>query len=608
MFLRWYFCTGALTIGVGDIEMGPWTGLANQWLEWDRDEETRLELQSLLSQKKDAELKKRLDGRITFGTAGLRAAMGAGPLLMNPLTVIQTSQGLASYLCRQDPDASTRGIVIGHDARFNSSRFARLAAAVFVAQGIKVHWFDKLVHTPLVPFAISHLNGAAGIMITASHNPPQDNGYKVYWGNACQIIPPHDVGIAAAIEENLEPVTWNLDVDSPLLSTIDDSVEAAYLSRIMKLAPAPVQIPPFVYTPMHGVGLPFMNKAVSALCQSQPPPMFSVLEQSEPDPKFPTVKFPNPEEKGALDLAIRDANRLGYSLIIANDPDADRLAIAEKILAPDSDSGRVWYQFTGNEVGILLASYSLHLNQTAHRAGKLAMLCSTVSSGMLNAMASAEAFRSVETLTGFKWLGNVAQKLTAEGYRVPYAFEEALGYMFTDVVWDKDGVSSAAAFLAAASLWAQYSLTPYQKLQQLYWKYGYYADANTYLISPKSDVTNLIFAAIRARSDDSSRPYPQTLGIYKITRWRDLTIGYDSATEDHKPELPIDQQSQMITCELENGVRFTIRSSGTEPKIKFYCEATGASFEEAKQTAIAAQRLVIEEWFPSEQYRLKEPA
>lgn len=586
--------------------------LTDEWLRLDQNEVTRLEIQALLDQDDQLELKKRLVGRIAFGTAGLRAPMGAGFARMNLVTVLQTSQGLAAYLLRKVPEAATKGIVIGRDARHNSFEFASVAAAAFLAYGINVYWYEKLVHTPLVPFAVMHKGAAAGVMVTASHNPAQDNGYKVYWSNGCQIIPPHDQGIAATIMRNLEPVSWKLDVNSPRLSILGFDVAETYFNKVTKLVPWHVQVPSFVYTPMHGVGLPFFTEAIGRMPRGDQDAsgsqisMHTVSEQAEPDPDFSTVKFPNPEEKGALDLAIRDATRLRYKLIIANDPDADRLAVAEYISLAGNQT--MWRQFTGNEIGILLASYTLELYQTAHKAGNLAMLSSTVSSGMLKAMAEAEGFRFVETLTGFKWLGNVAQHLTAEGYKVAFAFEEALGYMFTDVVWDKDGVSSAVAFLSAASEWSKQGLTPFQKLHQLYEMYGYFADANTYLISPSAETTKLVFDTIRAQGVDHSRPHPASLGEKAIVQWRDLTRGFDTATEDNKPELPVDKDSQMITCELEHGVRFTIRGSGTEPKIKLYVEGRGATLEEAKQNAVVTQRCLIEEWFSPAKYGLKEAA
>jgi phosphoglucomutase len=318
--------------------------------------------------------------------------------------------------------------------------------------------------------------------------------------------------------------------------------------------------------------------------------MTVVEAQAQPDPDFPTVKFPNPEEKGALDLAISTADASGISLILASDPDADRLATAEKV----SDA---WHIFTGNELGILLAAYLFERYPKSKPKEKLAMLASTVSSRMLHAMAQKEGFHFTETLTGFKWLGNVARDLEKQGYDVVYAYEEALGYMIPQTVHDKDSISAAAIFLTATSHWSTQGLTPYSKLQSIYEHIGYFEDANTYLTSPSPATTTAVFTAIRALGN----PHPTQLGTRKIVRWRDLTVGYDSKSADHIPDLPVDKSAQMITCELDDGARFTVRGSGTEPKIKMYIECTGKSSDEAKKGANEIQGDLLREWFKPEQ-------
>lgn len=567
--------------------------LAEEWLRLDEDRSTTDEIYKLLVHGNRDELERRLRTRIAFGTAGLRGPMQAGFACMNSLTVIQASQGLAAYLLKTEENVKTRGVVIGRDARHNSEKFAKLTAAAFVAKGIKVWWYETPTHTPLVPFGVRELNAVAGVMITASHNPAQDNGYKVYWSNGCQIIPPHDTGIANAILQNLKPVSWDTSVvDSPSL-LVEGSlglVRDQYHRAILAAArPEDATIPmdpnlKFVYTPMHGVGLPAMQECVKNLgILSQ---MTVVQAQAEPDPDFPTVKFPNPEEKGALDLAMQTADDSSISLILASDPDADRLAAAEKV------SGS-WHVFTGNELGILIASYLFERYPSTKPREKLAMLASTVSSRMLHALAQKEGFHFTETLTGFKWLGNVARDLEKKGYNVVYAFEEALGYMIPQTVHDKDSISAAAVFLTAASHWASQGLTPYAKLQKLYAYLGHFEDANTYLISPSPDTTTAVFTTIRALG----HPYPARLGGRKIVRWRDLTVGYDSKSEDHVPDLPVDKSAQMITCELDDGSRFTVRGSGTEPKIKLYIECVEETSEQAKKGALEIQADLLKEWF-----------
>lgn len=577
------------------------TELAKEWIRIDQETKTREQIYRLLHEGKKDELEQRLRHRIAFGTAGLRARMEAGFARMNSVTVIQASQGVAEYLLQNVPDTKHRGIVIGRDARHNSEKFAKLTAASFVAKGIKVWWLEPSVSAPMVPFGVKELGAVAGVMITASHNPKEDNGYKVYWSNGAQIIPPHDKGIASAIEANAEPLQESWDkraVETNML--VEGSfgfVERAYFNAVVAAADPQERlresrsVPEFAYTAMHGVGLQYMTSALEALGIEES--MTVVEEQSRPDPEFPTIKFPNPEEKGALDAAIATAEKNGLNLILASDPDADRLAVAQKL--PTGD----WKQFTGNQLGILLASHIL--DAYTKPRDKLAMLSSTVSSRMLAVMGEKEGFKHAETLTGFKWMGNIALDLDAEGYDTRFAFEEAIGYMIPGVVKDKDSVAAAAVFLAACSRWYEEGLTPWEKLRELYEKYGYFEDANTYLISPSPEVTTKVFEHVRVLGS----PFPQTLGNRKVLKWRDLTKGWQSDSEDHKPNLPVDESSQMITCEVEGDVRFTVRGSGTEPKIKFYIEGKGESSEIAHRKAEDVLWDLLKEWFRPDEWGLK---
>lgn len=568
--------------------------LAKLWLTLDHDPETHREIEALVKDGNTTELEKCLRNRIAFGTAGLRAQMRGGFAFMNSLTVIQASQGIADVLLAQQGDGAKPSTVIGYDGRHNSEKFARLAAAAFLAKGVRVMWFGQLVHTPMIPFAVGHASMSAGVMVTASHNPKHDNGYKVYWGNGCQIIPPLDAQIAAAIDKVEGVTSWDVDlVDRPESDVIRQTEKtlAAYIDSIGHMdcfsdgSDHTASRLDFIYTPMHGVGLPFMEKVVEMAGMTGQ--MHVVDAQARPDPEFPTVPFPNPEEKGALNLAIAEADTHGCDIVLANDPDADRFAAAQRL------EGNLWHQFTGNQIGYLLASHVLETSATANRDRQV-MLASTVSSRLLASMARIEGFLFKETLTGFKWLGNVAQELrTKQNLQPLYAYEEAIGFMFPSVVWDKDGIAASAAFLSALARWKAQGLTAWQKLQQLYARYGYYEDANTYLISPSPAHTNTFFNDLRAKNPGS---HPSHLGDKKVLRWRDLTIGYDSASPDGKPDLPVDAKAQMITCELENVV-FTARGSGTEPKLKLYIEGKGASSAEAQALADGTLELLLREWF-----------
>lgn len=564
--------------------------MAELWLWLDKDPATRSEIEHLVkagsSDQARQELQQRLSTRLTFGTAGLRAQMGAGFSRMNSLTIIQTSQGLADYLLDKYPNAAVAGVVIGHDERHNSAKFAYLTAVALTFKGLKVWWYETSVHTPLVPFAITRLQAAGGVMITASHNPARDNGYKVYASNGCQINTPADVEIAACITRNMVPNAWAMPEESSLKQAILAPLKGDYIATIrerMFSEGMPEDIPKFVYTPMHGVGLPFMQDALNA--SGLTASMTVVVEQALPDPDFPTVRFPNPEEKGALDLAIATADRSNICLVLANDPDADRFAVAEKV------NGH-WHQFSGDQVGVLLA-YHCFQKIDSLEPGEDYMLTTAVSSEMLYHIAEEEGFSVLETLTGFKWLGNETLALRNRGKRVHFAYEEALGYMFPEVVLDKDGIVAAMTFISAVGSWG----SPYAMLQQLYSRYGYFETMNTYWKSADSTITAKLFDRIRRIAN----PHPPSLGARNVLRWRDLTTGYDSATEDLKPQLPL-SKDQMITCWLSEsssdlGLRFTIRASGTEPKIKIYLECQSHNQESAKKGAAQVLNEVAHTWF-----------
>nr|XP_053651327.1 phosphopentomutase-like [Cherax quadricarinatus] len=546
-----------------------------EWLEWDKNDKTREEIVKLISNEDEATLKKLLLNRMLFGTAGLRGRMGAGYAQMNDLVIIQTSQGLGSYLATINPEAKAKGIIVGHDSRHNSHRFARLAAAAFLNAGIPVYLYGKIVPTPFVPFGVRQLGAAAGVMVTASHNPKEDNGYKVYWENGAQIIPPNDKGIQQSIEDNLEPWenAWDLetaladprlsdplvDISNKYFSMLADSM----LDKDMNKA-SPLN---FTVTAMHGVSHDYMVEAFK-YCNFKP--LIPVKEQMVPDPEFPTVKFPNPEEgKSALDLSFKTANENNSTVILANDPDADRLAVAEKL-----PSGQ-WKVFTGNEEGALLGWWAWYRSRqlTPHiKPSDCYMVASTVSSKILRAIANMEGFHFIETLTGFKWMGNVSYDLLQEGKTVLFAFEEAIGFMNGSEVLDKDGVSAAMRLAEMATFLSKQNLTLSSKLREIYKKYGYHTSNNSYYICHDQSIINKMFD--RIRNFDEPNSYPKTVGNgrFTVTDVRDLTTGYDSSQPDKHAVLPVSKSSQMITFSFSNGCVLTLRTSGTEPKIKYYSE------------------------------------
>lgn len=545
----------------------------DNWMAWDQNPKTRDEMSSLVAAGNKDELVKRLKTRIAFGTAGLRGCMEAGFAGMNDLTVRQASQGLVTYLLSVHPDATERGIIVGFDGRHNSSRFAELTAATFMSKGVPVYLFDTVIPTPLVAFGTTDLNCRTGIVITASHNPKEDNGYKVYWDNGCQIVAPVDSGVTKCILENLVP--WEIDVSSEavhkhaLLKRPTNVVEH-YIKHIQKVcfhrdtnALDSVKI---TYTAMHGVGRFCASEAFKAFGLV---PFIPVPEQVDPNPDFPTVKFPNPEEgKGALALSIRTAEEHGSTVIIANDPDADRLAAAER----RKDGS--WHIFTGNELGIILGywNYEQYIanNQTADKS-KLMVLNTTVSSKFLAAFAAAEGLYYEETLTGFKWIGTAIERLQKQGYTFIMAFEEAIGYMVTSTPLDKDGVSAAAVFSEMSHYLYHKGLTILDYLESIKKKYGYFVTNNKYFFCYDPNIQKAIFEELR-----NGGKYHEACGPYKIKNIRDLTTpGYDTTKEDKKPIFPT-SSSPMITYYFENGAVVTLRGSGTEPKLKYYCEMSGS--------------------------------
>jgi len=534
-------------------------------------------VQALVDAGEEGKLQDMLGKRLEFGTAGLRGRMGPGFNAMNTVTVQQTTQGLCRYLQHAAPEQlKAGGVVIGFDGRHNSASFAHTAAAVFLSQGVRVHLFSGMVPTPFVAAGVAELGAAAGIMVTASHNPKADNGYKVYWGNGCQIIPPHDEGIAAQITAHLP--LWALPADistHPQLSDPTRAVEAAYYARLHHLryrSPADnSSAQPVTYTPLHGVGLQTLLRAFEVFGLPAP---HVVAAQAAPDPEFPTVTFPNPEEgRGTWALAFREGGARGSRLVIANDPDADRLAVAEA--DPSAPGG--YHAFTGNEIGALLADWLWTNYKRTHPGAdpsRCVLLASAVSSRFLAGYAAREGLVFEETLTGFKWLGSRARALEAQGMTVLFAYEEAIGFMPGAMYRDKDGVSAGAAFAEmAAALYARGG-TLKSALADLYNKYGFSAYRSSYFIADKPAKSAAVFDRLRAGGH-----YPTSLAGVPVAWVRDLGTGLDTREPDRRARLPWRAGDLMITLGLATGGSsgtLTLRASGTEPKLKYYLEVVDA--------------------------------
>jgi phosphomannomutase len=507
------------------------------WIADDVDADAAAELQALLDAGQQAELDDRFAGELTFGTAGLRGPLRAGPNGMNRTVVRRAAAGLAAWLMARGDTG--RPVVVGYDARHGSLDFACDSAGIFAAAGFDARLMPRTLPTPLLAFAVQHLRAAAGVMVTASHNPPEDNGYKVYAADGAQIVPPMDTEIEAAIRAvnsaRAIPV-------SDRYATLDESIVTAYVDAVTGLVGPGRRDLRIVHTAMHGVGTEVVRTVLDRAGFAD---VTSVPQQAEPDPEFPTVSFPNPEEPGALDLALALAGERGADVVLANDPDADRCAVA----APWPDGS--WRMLRGDEVGVLLADALL-------RKGIRGTYATTiVSSSMLSALAAQAGVGYAETLTGFKWISRAAPDLV-------YGYEEALGYAVApNLVRDKDGVSAALLVAElAAQLKAAGSSLP-QRLDELAAQYGRYATDQVSIRVADLAVIGRIMAHVRATP-------PPTL------------LGRPVAVEDLLPA------TDGVRWRIELG-RVIIRPSGTEPKLKAYLEVVEPTGDAAGAAAALAR-------------------
>ena len=515
-----------------------------------------------------AELRDRFSDRLHFGTAGLRGVVAAGPNRMNRAVVRAATAAVAGWLA--GTGAAGSGVVVGCDARHRSAEFAEEAAGVLAGAGIAVHMLPRPGPTPLLAFAVRHLGVAAGVMITASHNPAADNGYKLYLSDGAQVIPPADAEIEKRIAD-LGPLTQIpvAPAGSPLITRHGDEIAQAYLAAVVAVAGSadgPAVDLNLVYTPMHGVAGRLMLRALRLAGFAAP---HVVAAQAEPDPDFPTVAFPNPEEPGALDLALADARRLGADLVVASDPDGDRLAVAvpDRASGAGRGGGSGWRVLTGDQVGALLGA-SLLDRSAGQAAPEARLVASTVvSSTLLSKIAAAAGVRYAETLTGFKWIARAADGVP--GARFVFGYEEALGYAVGDVVRDKDGFGAALAMLRlaeGAKSAARSVLDIYDDLERAH---GVHLTSQlTLRTADQAQVMSRLRAAP-----------PEAFGGEAVSGLTDLAAGSGTVP-----------RADVLIFRLADG-RVVLRPSGTEPKIKCYIEITeptaGRSLAAAREAAAA---------------------
>lgn len=558
----------------------------SEWIAADPDPETRAEAGALLAAARadgaeGAEALARLGsafaGRLAFGTAGLRAELGAGPARMNRVVVSQTSAGFAAYLLQRaerGEASNPPSVVIGYDGRINSELFARDAAEIMAGAGLAVVLLPEAMPTPVTAFAVRHLGVSAGVMITASHNPPRDNGYKVYLGDAdagSQIIPPSDAEIAARIElaaarpfadlpRSEEYAVAGAEVREAYVTSVADAVRAGLPREAGGSEPLAAGTPlRIAYTAMHGVGSDVAQEVFEAVGL---PAVTPVIEQDRPDGAFPTVAFPNPEEPGALDLAFRTAREIDAELVVAHDPDADRLAIA----LPDAEAEGGYRRLSGNELGLLLGWRAAERERVraagAGESPRGALACTIVSSPALSAVARDYGLDYAETLSGFKWVSRVDGLL--------FGFEEAIGYLtHPDVVRDKDGILASADAIAMARECKAAGRTLRDLLDEASMRFGHFSSSQVVVRLGGMAESALLADWVRANP-------PAELGGVAVARVRDL-LAPDVA------EVP----ANVLAYELADGSRVMIRPSGTEPKLKVYIDTFSdqGSLEDRREAA-----------------------
>jgi phosphomannomutase len=517
---------------------------ARSWIAQDPDAETVAELEKLISESDEAGLLDRFGQRIGFGTAGLRGLLGAGPNRMNRVLVAQAAAGISKYLKENFDDPS---VVIGYDARKNSDVFAKDSAQIFAGFGIRAHLFPELAATPLVAYAVRNLGASAGVMVTASHNPPGDNGYKVYDFSGSQIISPMDLEIAKHIDEFAKSGSVAALARSESFVEVPTSVRSGYLQSVSGLlnkhsTRKDIKI---VYSAMHGVGASFIQEIFKLSGLAEPA---QVLSQQQPDGKFPTVSFPNPEEPGAMDQSLATAEKQQADLVLVNDPDADRLAVAFK----KADGG--YQQLTGDQLGLILGEEMASRASREGRTGSLA--CSIVSSSALSKVAEHYGFGFEQTLTGFKWVSRVPNLI--------FGYEEALGYCVDwSQVRDKDGLSAALIVADIASALASQGYTLGDQLDKLMQRYGYFATGQISIrVTDLTVIANLMNKLL-------TNPPAQIAGVDAV--FEDMNKGYGS--------LPA---TDALRFKLQDGRTVIVRPSGTEPKLKCYLQAVSDNEAQSK--------------------------
>lgn len=549
---------------------------AKAWADQDPNRTDQEELQALITRAESgdrpafAELEDRFRGPLSFGTAGLRGVLAAGESRMNEAVVLRATHGLVQHLLATVDRAAERGLVVGRDARIRSDELAQAVAEVAHAHGMRVFFLRDPAPTPVTAFAVKELEAAGGVVVTASHNPPEYNGYKVFYENGAQIISPVDEDIAARIQAAPPANRVQRKSLSGSMEFEPARLESAYLAAVKGLRQPELKLAPIrvAYTPLHGVGGRFVSLALEMAGFGD---LAFVQDQSEPDGRFPTVSFPNPEEPSALVRLLNLARKREADVALANDPDADRLAAA----VPDEKG--IFQILSGNEIGVLLAHHLLTRDGSSDPSRLV--ITTVVSSQLLAAMAQAMGVRYAETLTGFKWIANEAMRQERDGARFVFGYEEALGYTAGTVARDKDGVGAAVVFaeMVAAAKARGESMPAY--LRRIRDTFGHFVARQKSVTLPGSSGASriqAIMAGLRASP-------PKSLGPIAVSSYWDLLSRRRTHASGEVEAVNALVPNDTVILSLEDGSRIAVRPSGTEPKIKLYLEVkeTAAAGEDA---------------------------
>ena len=560
----------------------------NEWLNDDCfDDETKKELESI--RDNEEEIKDRFYKELEFGTAGLRGVIGAGTNRMNKYTVGRATQGLANFINKMKIENPS--VVISYDSRHMSKEFSEIAALVLNANGIKVNLFDNLRPVPELSFSVRYLNATAGIMITASDNPPEYNGYKVYWSDGAQIVPPIDKGIideVLAIEDFslIKTINKNEAIESGLLNYVGEEIDDAFINALKSSCLNPeiikkeVKNVKIVYTPLHGAGNLPVQRILKELGFEN---VYVVPEQEKPDGDFPTVSYPNPEDSKAFELALKLAKEVDADVVLATDPDADRLGVFSKM-----NNGE-YVSYTGNMSALLICEYELsQKKEKGILPNNGAIITTVVSSELTKAIAENYGAKVFETLTGFKWIGEKIRKFEEENsYKYLFGFEESYGCLIAPHARDKDGISAVMALCEATAFYKNKGWSLWEQMIKIYEKYGYYREGQVSIVLKGADGAEEIKNKMA-----KMRSNPPTelagLNVLEVRDYQEHVIKKADG-EVSETDLPT---SNVLYYELSNNSWCCVRPSGTEPKIKFYMGVKGLTMQDAEnQLAVLSEAM-----------------